>query len=224
MVRIAWHDGAVAQGIMNGANPAFTVPAQQGRLQVTLDYARLGIGHILGGVDHLLFVLGLLLLVEGTRRLVWTITAFTLGHSVTLAMATLGLLRYPVALVEFAIALSIFVVAVELTREHTDRHFLRRWPWLVASGFGLLHGMGFAGALREVGLPAHEIPLALFTFNVGIELGQLAFIAVALAGAWLWRRIEVPARATLEWVPVYLIGILSIYWCLERGAAALGAS
>jgi hypothetical protein len=155
---------------------------------------------------------------------VWTITAFTLGHSVTLALATLGVLRYPVELVEFAIAASIFVIAVELTREHTDRHFLRRRPWAVAAGFGLLHGMGFAGALQEVGLPAHEIPLALLTFNIGIELGQLVFIACALCGAWLWRRLPVPARPAFEWAPVYLIGILSIYWCIERGLASLAAS
>jgi hydrogenase/urease accessory protein HupE len=224
LVRIAWRDGAVVQGLMNGGQPAYAVPVQAGRAQVSLDYARLGVEHILGGVDHLLFVLGLLLLVEGTRRLVWTVTAFTLGHSVTLAMATLGVLRYPVELVEFAIALSIFVVAVELTREHIDRHFLRRRPWLVAAGFGLLHGMGFAGALREVGLPAHEIPLALLAFNIGIELGQLAFIAVALVAARAWRRLPVPARPALEWIPVYLIGILSVYWCIERGLAALGAA
>ena len=223
LVRIAWSGGGVVQGLLNGTQPVYRIPEQAGRARISWDYVRLGVGHILGGVDHLLFVLGLLLLVDTLRRLVWTVTAFTLGHSVTLALATLGLLRYPVALVEFLIAFSILVVAVELTRERTDRHWLRGKPWLVAAGFGLLHGMGFAGALREVGLPGNEIPLALLAFNIGIELGQLAFIAVVLLGARAWRRLPVPRRALLEWLPVYLIGILSVYWCLERGAVALSA-
>jgi len=182
---------------------------------------RLGVSHIIGGVDHLLLVLGLLLLVQDRRRLIWTITAFTLGHSATLALATLGVLRYPVDLVEFLIALSIFVVAVELTRENTERHWLRHRPWLAAVLFGLLHGMGFAGALREVGLPANEIPLALLAFNIGIELGQLLFVAVVLSAAWLWRRWRLTHWPELEWVPVYAIGVLSAYWCLERGSAVL---
>jgi hypothetical protein len=136
-----------------------------------------------------------------------------------------------VELVEFGIAASIFVVAVELTREHTDRHWLRRRPWLAAVLFGLLHGMGFAGALREVGLPPNEIPLALLMFNIGIESGQLVFVAAMLVLGQAWRRLPLARsaeldrtrRATLEWAPVYLIGVLSMYWCLERGAAALAA-
>ena len=131
-------------------------------------------------------------------------------------------LRYPVALVEFAIALSIFVVAVELTREPTDAHWLRRRPWLAAGGFGLLHGMGFAGALLEVGLPPHDIPLALLTFNIGIELGQLLFVAAVLLFRAAWRRLPVPRRAWLGWAPVYVVGCASAYWCFERGAAAFG--
>jgi len=222
LVRIEWRDGVVAQGMLNAAEPVFRIPVRQAALDVALDYVKMGVGHILGGVDHLLFVLGLLLLVAGWRRLLWTITAFTVGHSVTLALAALGFLRYPVALVEFAIALSIFVVAVELTREPTDAHWLRRRPWLAAGGFGLLHGMGFAGALLEVGLPPHDIPLALLTFNIGIELGQLLFVAAVLLFRAAWRRLPVPRRAWLGWAPVYVVGCASAYWCFERGAAAFG--
>lgn len=223
LVRIDWLDGTTSQGLLNGAGPAFTVPERHGRARISWDYARLGVEHILGGIDHLLFVLGLLLLVPDLRRLVWTITAFTAGHSVTLALATLGFLRYPVDFVEFLIAASIFVIAVELARGADERHWLRRRPWAAAGLFGLLHGMGFAGALREVGLPAHEIPLALLTFNLGIELGQLLFVAVVLAFIALWRRSPLVARPALAWVPVYLIGVLSAYWCIERGLATLAA-
>lgn len=221
LVRIGWLEGGVAQGLLSGASPEFHIPEQAGRLRISGDYSVLGIGHILGGIDHLLFVLGLMLLVDGTRRLVWTITAFTVGHSATLGLATLGFLRYPVDLVEFTIALSIFLVAVELGRERDPRHWLRHRPWLAAGLFGLLHGMGFAGALREVGLPAHEIPLALFAFNIGIELGQLAFVAVALLAGYAWMRWSPGRRLELGWVPVYLIGVLSAYWCIERGLATL---
>ena len=221
LLRIEWSDGAVVQGMLNGEHRSYVVPQAVRPLAVAMDYARMGVGHILSGVDHLLFVLGLMLLVAGRRRLVWTITAFTAGHSVTLALAALGMLRYPVDLVEFAIALSIFVVAVELTRERTDRHWLRHRPWLAAGLFGLLHGMGFAGALLEVGLPAGEIPLALLTFNIGIELGQLLFVAAVLLFAVVWRRLPLAPRPWLQWVPVYAIGVPSAYWCLERGGAVL---
>lgn len=221
LIRVVTRDGAVAQALVNGEDPVFRVPERTTRLQVAADYTLLGIQHILGGIDHLLFVLGLLLLVAGFRRLVWTITAFTAGHSVTLALATLGFLSYPVALVEFLIAASIFVVAVELARGRSERHWLRRRPWLAAGLFGLLHGMGFAGALQEVGLPAHEIPLALLTFNVGIELGQLLFVAAALLVARIGSCYAWLQRPLVHAVPVYAIGVLSAYWCLERGAAAL---
>jgi len=222
LIRIEWSDGVVAQGMLNAEKPSYRIEARQDRIEVVRDYVKMGIGHILGGIDHLLFVLGLLLLVDGWRRLVWTITAFTVGHSVTLALAALGFLRYPVDLVEFAIAFSIFVVAVELTRENTDAHWLRRRPWIAAGGFGLLHGMGFAGALLEVGLPEHDIPLALFTFNVGIEIGQLLFVGAVIALHELWRRLSLPSWRWLAWVPVYVIGCASAYWCFERGAAAFG--
>ena len=221
LVRIAWAGGAVSQGLLNGTGEGFRVPAPAGALRVAGDYLMLGFGHILGGVDHLLFVLGLLLLARDTRQLVITITSFTAGHSVTLALAALGVLRYPVDLVEFGIALSIFVLALQLARGGAhETHVLRRWPWGAALLFGLLHGMGFAGALRDAGLPQGEIPLALLSFNVGIEAGQLAFVAVAMAFGRIFRRAAIARHGWLAWVPVYLIGVLSAYWCIERGLAA----
>ncbi len=222
LVRVEWVAGSVSQGLLNGSQPGFRVPEPAGPFKVVSDYARLGIGHILGGADHLLFVLGLLLLAGSGRQLVFTITAFTAGHSVTLALAALGVLRYPVDLVEFGISLSILVVAVELGRGASDgAHILRRFPWGAAALFGLLHGMGFAGALRDAGLPDGDIPLALLSFNAGIELGQLAFVGAAMLLAALFRRTPLARHAWLGWVPVYLIGVLSAYWCIERGLSAL---
>ncbi len=224
LVRVEWIGGSVSQGLLNGSEQGFRVPAPAGPLEVARDYLALGFGHILGGADHLLFVLGLLMLARDGRQLVFTVTAFTAGHSVTLGLAALGVLQYPVDLVEFGIALSIFVVALELARGDTgNSHLLRRYPWGGAALFGLLHGMGFAGALRDAGLPGGEIPLALLSFNVGIEAGQLAFVAVAIAAGALFRRSAFAGQRWLSWVPVYLIGVLSAYWCIERGLAAAGS-
>jgi hypothetical protein len=224
LVRIEWSSGGVSQGLLNGTEEGFRVPEPAGSFGVFRDYLVLGFGHILGGVDHLLFVLGLLLLAGSGKQLVVTVTAFTAGHSVTLALAALGFLRYPVDLVEFGISLSILVVAMELGRgDLQGAHLLRRYPWGAAVLFGLLHGMGFAGALREAGLPEGEIPLALLSFNVGIEAGQLAFVAMAMLLAAAFRRTPLVRHAWLGWVPVYLIGVLSAYWCIERGLAAVAA-
>ncbi len=220
MVMIALQDGRQYQQVLNAEQPSFVIPAEPGAGEVVGDYTYLGIEHIWGGPDHLLFVFGLLLLVGGGARLLWTITAFTVGHSITLSLVTLGFFDYPVALVEFAIALSIFVLAVELTR--VARHdLLWRNPWWLAGGFGLLHGMGFAGALAETGLPQDNVPLALLFFNVGIELGQVAFIFALLALWWLLRKPLAPWQSQLRWMPVYLLGALSAFWCIERGLEVL---
>ncbi len=220
MVMIELLDGRRYQEVLNAEQPEFIVPAEPGAGEVMRDYSLLGIEHIWGGIDHLLFVFGLLLLVGGGTRLLWTITAFTVGHSITLSLVTLGFFDYPVALVEFTIALSIFVLAVELTR--TSRHdILWRNPWWLAGGFGLLHGMGFAGALAETGLPQDNVPLALLFFNVGIEIGQLAFIFLALALWYLVRRPLAPLQDRLLPVPVYILGALSAMWCIERGLEVL---
>jgi hypothetical protein len=183
--------------------------------RVFFAYVRIGIEHILFGVDHLLFVLGLMLLVDSWRMLVKTISAFTVAHSMALALAVLGLVDVPPALVEALIALSIVLVAVELTRGGAVPTVTRRYPWAVAFAFGLLHGLGFAGALTAIGLPPGELVLALVAFNVGVEIGQLLFIGAMLAPrAWLRRAA---ARWTfVESVPAYVIGSLAFAWMLER--------
>ena len=158
-------------------------------------------------------------------RLLWTITAFTVGHSITLAVVTLGLITYPVALIEFTIALSIFVLALELTRKDNtkeSRGLFSRYPWFVAGGFGLLHGMGFAGALAEIGLPQNNVPLALLFFNIGIEIGQIAFVLLVLCVWWLIKWLLKQMRGSINKekllpIPVYLLGGLSAMWCIERG-------
>ncbi|MCB1705901.1 MAG: HupE/UreJ family protein [Halioglobus sp.] len=222
MVMVSLLDGRQYQQVLNTEQVSFTVPEESTAGDVASSYTWLGMEHIWGGFDHLLFVFGLLLLVGGGRRLFWTITAFTVGHSITLSLVTLGYFNYPVALVEFAIALSIFILAVELTR--VDKHdALWRNPWWLAVGFGLLHGMGFAGALAETGLPQDNVPLALLFFNVGIEIGQIAFILLAWAVWFMVRRPLAPWRDRLLPLPVYVLGALSAMWCIERGLAALTA-
>jgi len=220
MVMVSLRDGRHYQQVLNAEKPSFVVPVEPGAGEVMTDYTVLGVEHIWGGVDHLLFVFGLLLLVGGGRRLLWTITAFTAGHSITLSLVTLGFFNYPVALVEFTIALSIFVLAVELTRR---AGFVKRYPWWLAGGFGLLHGMGFAGALAATGLPQDNVPLALLFFNVGIELGQIGFIVLVLL-VWMFirRPLGVSWSERLMPVPVYVLGTLSAMWCIERGLEVLG--
>ncbi len=220
LLRIRLADGRTFRRVLRAARPAFVVPARERRLDVLRDYVVLGTGHILTGWDHLLFVLGLLLLVGPGRQLVWTITAFTTGHSITLCLAALGFVRVAAAPIEVGIALTILLLAGELARP-PGPSWMRRFPWGMAALFGLLHGLGFAGALNDIGLPGAEIPLALFAFNVGVELGQLAFIFAALVAC-------VPARRrgirTPDWAlraPAYAIGSLAAYWLIERVAQIL---
>jgi hypothetical protein len=220
MVIVSLLDGRQYQQVLNAERPEFVVPAESTAGDVVGNYTRLGIEHIWTGFDHLMFVFGLLLLVGGGSRLFWTITAFTVGHSITLSLVTLGYFDYPVALVEFAIALSIFALAVELTR--IGKHdALWRNPWWLAGAFGILHGMGFAGALAETGLPQDNVPLALLFFNIGIEVGQLAFILLVWAIWLVIRKPLAPWQDKLFPIPVYILGSLSAMWCIERGLAAL---
>jgi hydrogenase/urease accessory protein HupE len=177
----------------------------------------LGIHHIWLGFDHLLFVLGLLLLVKKRSTLIWTITAFTIAHSITLALATLHIIKVSATFTEAAIALSIVFLAVELLNHYKGINgFAYHYPWLVSFMFGLLHGLGFASALQDVGLPENNIPLALFLFNVGVEAGQLAFVfgMLLLMLAIRWLELKWP-----QWMfkfPAYLIGTLAMYWFIER--------
>lgn len=215
LARVERLDGTTQVQRLVPAAPSFTVLESESLGQVIATYTTLGVEHILLGVDHLLFVFALLLLVPGRRMLLWTITAFTLAHSITLAAATLGWVRVPQAPVEAVIALSILFVAMEIVHWKQGRPGItRRWPWLVAFTFGLLHGFGFAGALNEIGLPEHAIPPALLFFNVGVEIGQLAFIAAVLLAWSLLKRLSWP-----EWawrVPVYSIGSMAAFWTIER--------
>lgn len=215
LARVERLDGTTQVQRLVPAAPSFTVLESESLGQVIATYTTLGIEHILLGVDHLLFVFALLLLVPGRRMLLWTITAFTLAHSITLAAATLGWVRVPQAPVEAVIALSILFVAMEIVHWKQGRPGVtRRWPWLVAFTFGLLHGFGFAGALNEIGLPEHAIPPALLFFNVGVEIGQLAFIAAVLLAWSLLKRLSWPVWA---WrVPVYAIGSMAAFWTIER--------
>tara|TARA_B100000214_G_scaffold73916_1_gene49639 strand:+ start:503 stop:1462 length:960 start_codon:yes stop_codon:yes gene_type:complete len=219
LLRITLVDDIFHQAVFTATEPDFVVPEKGSVGRVALDYTSLGAEHIWAGPDHLLFVMGLLLLVGWNRRLIYTVTAFTLGHSVTLAMVTFGLFDYPVSLVEFMIALSIYVLAVELARGSAGA--LWRQPWWLAGGFGLLHGMGFAGALADTGLPQSNVPLALLFFNVGIELGQLVFIALLVLLAAIGRRLIGERTAAFRPLPVYLLGALSAMWCIERGLEVL---
>jgi hypothetical protein len=174
LLRISLADGRRVRVVLHADSPSLSVPERQTAADVAWDYARLGVDHILTGFDHLLFVLGLVLLVSGRRLLLYTITSFTLGHSVTLSLAALGFVRFPSAPIEVVIAATIAILAAELARGvQAGPTPMRRFPWVMAFAFGLLHGLGFAGALAEIGLPDGEIPLALLSFNLGIEAGQL---------------------------------------------------
>lgn len=216
-------DGTSTQTVLNARMPALVVPATPSRWTLLRGYVALGIEHILSGPDHLLFVLGLLLLVPSTRLLVETITAFTVGHSITLSAAALGIARVPSRPIEVLIAASVLLLAVELAREGARDTLLRRVPWLAALAFGLLHGFGFAGALAEAGLPQRDVPVALLAFNVGIELGQLAFVFVVLgASALLLRATGGRGAARTRHALVYVMGVLSAYWVFERAALWLG--
>ncbi len=219
LVRIERLDGTTQVARIMPAHPSVVVEASPSLGQVAWTYLALGVEHILLGIDHLLFVLALLLLVKGWKRLVATITAFTIAHSITLALATLGVVHVPGPPVEAIIALSIVFVATEIVHERQGRAGISaRWPWIVAFTFGLLHGLGFAGALREVGLPQQAIPLALLFFNVGVEIGQLGFVAVAAALAVIARRAVTIKRPRAELVPPYVIGGVAMFWVIERVA------
>lgn len=219
LVRIERADGTTQVARLTPADPSFVVEATPSWWSVAMTYLVIGFEHILLGIDHLLFVLALLMLVDGLRKLIWTITAFTVAHSLTLAAATLGVITVPQAPVEAVIALSIVFVASEIIHAARGKPGLtQRKPWLVAFSFGLLHGFGFAGALNEVGLPEQAVPLALLFFNVGVELGQLAFVAVVAGLSAIAVRVldRIPAR--LYVASAYAIGIMASFWTVERVA------
>lgn len=218
LVRIALADGRVVSRLLRPDDPSFVFNPDHAGPKVS-EYFVLGVEHILFGMDHLLFVLALVLIVRGVGPLVKTITAFTIAHSITLALATLGVVNVSSAPVEAVIALSIVFVAAEIVRGYQGRRGLtERAPWLVALTFGLLHGFGFAGALSEVGLPPNDIPMALLLFNVGVEAGQLVFVAVVIGIIALLRRLQVPQFEWARLLPPYAIGSVAMFWVIQRVA------
>lgn len=234
IVRVGYADGRSVSLIARPREPSVTLPAAEPHGLAVSAYLGLGVEHILTGIDHLLFVLCLILLVRGRLALLKTITAFTLAHSATLALSALGLVQLPQAPVEAAIALSILFLACELAKPQSRDGMAARRPWAVAFAFGLLHGFGFAGALAEVGLPQGDVPLALLLFNLGVEVGQLIFVAGVLLLLALARRARdltwplpfpLPvAGPLLRGVPVLAVGSLAAFWCLQRMAVVLGVS
>jgi len=217
LVVIHFVNGDEITRILKPVSPGFEIQQSQHTSVPIGAYLQLGITHILFGVDHLLFVLGLLLLVKGTKRLIKTITAFTIAHSITLALATLHLVQVQQAAAEATIALSIVFLALELVRHYQGRDGLTyRYPWVVAFIFGLLHGFGFAGALAEVGLPSASIPIALFLFNVGVELGQLMFVTLALSIIWVLKKWGPKFPGWTRFIAPYVIGSLASFWLIER--------
>jgi len=217
LVRISLLDGTSRVSRLTPAEPMFLIPATPTWTQTATTYLGLGVEHILLGIDHLLFVLALLLLVQGWRQVIITITAFTAAHSLTLAAATLGLVNVPQSPVEAVIALSIVLVAAEIVhRQQGKQSIAQQWPWAIAFTFGLLHGFGFAGALNEIGLPQQAIPLALLFFNVGVEIGQILFIAGVFVVWMMLKPVLVRLPKVVEYAPAYAIGIVAAFWTIER--------
>jgi HupE/UreJ protein len=220
LVRLERLDGSVQVVRLTPSATSFVVTAAPHAWDVVRTYGVLGIEHILTGIDHLLFVLALLLLTHGGWRLVKTVTAFTVSHSLTLTAATLGLVHVPQAPVEAVIALSIVFVAAEILRQHRGHGGLTaRAPWVVAFSFGLMHGLGFAGGLSEAGLPTGHIPTALLFFSLGVEAGHFLFIGAVLALVTLARRTEILAPRWARPVPAYAIGSVAMFWVIQRSAA-----
>jgi hypothetical protein len=219
LVRLESSDGPTQTVRLNAARTSFVVQENVSWRQLAAAYTSLGVEHILLGVDHLLFVLGLMIIVRSISMLVKTITAFTIAHSITLGLAVCGVVNAPSRPVDVAIALSIAFLGAEILHTRRGRPGLTfRYPWIVAFAFGLLHGLGFAGALTDLGLPAADIPVALLFFNVGVELGQLGFVALVLAMSRSFRILEIHWARWTETIPAYTVGTLGAFWAIQRTA------
>ena len=223
LVRITPTQGTEINTVIHPSEAAYRIVLSGPAGMAVPAYLRLGIEHILTGFDHLMFVLGLLLLIGTSWRIVKAVTAFTVAHSITLALAALGIVKFPTAIIEALVALSIVFVASELLSSKDT--LTRRRPWLIAFVFGLLHGLAFAGALSNIGLPPHAEPQALFLFNVGVEIGQLAFITTAVAVILILRslrqRLSFNTDTLARLAPAYVIGGFAAYWLIERTLAAM---
>jgi len=224
LARVERPDGTKQIARVLASDPSFVVEAASTRMQAAATYLRLGVDHILLGIDHLLFVLGLLLIVKDRWMLLKTISSFTLAHSITLAIATLGYASAPIPPLNAAIALSILFLGPEIVRkERGETSLTIRHPWIVAFAFGLLHGFGFASGLTALGLPRTEIPVALLLFNVGVELGQLLFVLIILQLGRSFRSLEIRWPRWVEAVPSYTVGTLGAFWTIQRTVMMLGA-
>ncbi len=220
IVRLTDQHGERAQRLLSAGDTDFLVPSPAAPAAVLSRYLKLGAAHLAGGLDHLLFLVGLLMVVRGRGRLFGCVTAFTVGHSLTLALAVLGLVRVDSMLMELGIALSLLILARELLARRPG--LLRRKPLLMAGLFGLLHGLGFASALHDIGIPAQQIVLALLGFNLGIELGQLLVIAAAIlcTRCWLlWGPEQTGLGRAGPLIPAYILGAAAAYWTLVRATA-----
>ena len=217
LVRINFADGSSVEHMLNPLETSFVVHKDGKNRIDAWGYVKLGVGHIIYGIDHLLFVLGLLLIVRGARLLFKTITAFTVAHTITLGLAAFGVVHVAPTPVEAVIALSIVFLAVELAQHHRGIDGLTyRQPWIVAFAFGLLHGFGFAGTLFRLGIPSRDIPQALLFFNLGVESGQLAFVAVFLCFVYSLQTLEIHWPVWAQRIPSYAIGGLASFWFIQR--------
>lgn len=217
LVRIHYLDGTTEFIRVLPENPTFTLTHKSGFYNMASTYFILGVEHILEGFDHLLFVLALLLLVGNIRVLIWTITAFTVAHTITLILASLDMIHLSSRAVEATIALSILFVAAEVIYAMRGReHLSKKYPWLIAFGFGLIHGLGFAEALKEIGLPQNEIVPSLIFFNVGVEIGQLLFVSGVLVFIWIFKSLIEKHVYIYKMGVTYIIGIIATVWLLER--------
>lgn len=224
LARVRLLDGRDYTQLVRPPQPWVEVAAQPSWATIASGYIVHGIQHILFGVDHLLFVLGLLLIVKGRWMLFKTITAFTIAHSITLAIATLGYAQAPVPPLNAAIALSILFLGPEIVRVwRGETSFTIRRPWVVAFAFGLIHGFGFAGALTSAGLPPGDLPLALLSFNVGVEIGQVAFVVLVLLLERSFQQLQIRWPRWVEAMPGYTVGSLGAFWTIERTAILFGA-
>lgn len=217
LVNVNFLNGEKVSFMLQPDNTSMVIPEKETLMNTVKTYLILGVEHILLGIDHLLFVLALLLITPGFKKLIKTITAFTIAHSITLSLSALGFIGLPGPPVEAVIALSIMFLAIEVIKYNKGEQSIAiKYPWIVAFTFGLLHGFGFAGALTSIGLPQTTIPAALLFFNVGVEIGQILFIVSVLIVLWLIKKSKITFPKWVKQVPVYGIGSMASFWLIER--------
>lgn len=222
-VRLKRLDDTTMASMVRPTKPYIELRGNRKWYTAATEYVSLGFYHILIGIDHLLFVLGLMLIVQGRGMLIKTITSFTVAHSLTLALATLGVASVPLPPLNAAVALSILFLGPEIVRTWQGKTSLTiRYPWIVAFLFGLLHGFGFASGLSTTGMPASELPIALLCFNIGVELGQLSFVFLSLSLAWSFRTLEIRWPKWALILPGYTVGSLGAFWTIQRTAILIG--